>query len=67
MSLILTRKEGERIIINGNIEIMIYGINGRQVRLGINAPKNISVHREEVYKRLLSEKKTVNEINNFNE
>lgn len=47
--LVLTRKKGEAIILNDNIEVVIVGIDGEQVKLGINAPKNIDVHRKEVY------------------
>ena len=47
--LVLSRHKDESIIIGDNIEITIIGIRGDKVRLGINAPKNISVHREEVY------------------
>lgn len=47
--LVLARKKGEAIILNDNIEVVILGIEGDQVKLGINAPKNIEVHRKEVY------------------
>lgn len=47
--LVLTRKKGEAIILNDNIEIVILGVDGEQVKLGINAPKNIEVHRKEIY------------------
>lgn len=47
--LVLTRKKGEAIILNDDIEIVILGIEGEQVKLGINAPKNIEVHRKEIY------------------
>ncbi len=50
--LILTRKIGESLIINDNIVITILGVKGTQVRIGIDAPKNISIHREEVYKKV---------------
>jgi carbon storage regulator len=47
--LILTRKKGQSIIINNNIEIMISSIDGDQVKIGINAPKEVNVLRKEVY------------------
>lgn len=53
--LVLTRKTGESLIIgDGNITITILSQNNNHVRLGIEAPKNVSVHREEVYKRIQS-------------
>lgn len=53
--LILTRKVGESINIGDDITVTILGVQGLQVRLGINAPKNVSVHREEIYKRIQAE------------
>jgi carbon storage regulator len=50
--LILTRKLAEKIMIGDSISIVILGVKGEQVRLGINAPLNVSVHREEVYQRI---------------
>jgi carbon storage regulator len=47
--LVLSRKKNETIIINGNITITVVEIRGDKVRLGINAPRDVSVHREEVY------------------
>ena len=53
--LILTRRAGETLIIGDDVTVTVLDIKGRQVRLGINAPKDISVHREEVYERIKKE------------
>ncbi len=55
--LILTRKMDESIIIDGDITVTILNIDGNQVRLGIDAPKSVTVHREEIHKRIQAEAK----------
>jgi carbon storage regulator len=50
--LILTRRVGETLMIGDDVSVTVLGVKGNQVRLGINAPKNVSVHREEIYKRI---------------
>ncbi|PCH58895.1 MAG: carbon storage regulator [Burkholderiaceae bacterium] len=53
--LILTRKDNESLFIGDDIEITVLSVKGNQVRIGINAPKDIDVHREEVYRRINSQ------------
>jgi carbon storage regulator len=55
--LILTRKVNETLIIGDDVNVTVLGVKGNQVRLGINAPKDVSVHREEIYLRIQQEKK----------
>jgi carbon storage regulator len=53
--LILTRRVGESLMIGDNVNVTVLGIKGNQVRLGVNAPKEVSVHREEIYQRIQRE------------
>jgi carbon storage regulator len=53
--LILTRKTGEKIIIGGGITISVIEVRGDQVRIGVDAPKTVKVHREEVFEAIKSE------------
>ena len=54
--LILTRRVGETLVIGDDVSITVLGVKGNQVRVGINAPKDVSVHREEIYERIHNEK-----------
>ncbi|HBU51470.1 MAG: carbon storage regulator [Alteromonas sp.] len=54
--LILTRRVGETVCIGDDVTVTILGVKGSQVRVGINAPEHVSVHREEIYMRIHSEK-----------
>mgnify|MGYP001342433494 CR=1 FL=1 len=56
--LILTRRVGETLIIGDNVKVTVLGVRGHQVRVGVDAPKDVSVHREEIYKRIQDEKST---------
>lgn len=64
--LVLSRRLGETLIIGDDVKITVLGISGNQVRLGIAAPKNVSVHREEVYRRIQDEMGQQAPIDNVN-
>jgi carbon storage regulator len=55
--LILTRRVGESLMIGDNITVTVLGVKGNQVRIGVNAPKDVAVHREEIFRRIELEKK----------
>jgi carbon storage regulator len=53
--LILTRRVGETVMIGDEVTVTVLGVKGNQVRIGVNAPKNVAVHREEIYDRIKKE------------
>ena len=54
--LILTRRVGETIMVGDEVQVTVLGVKGNQIRIGINAPEEIAVHREEIYKRIIQER-----------
>lgn len=58
--LILTRRIGEVVRIADTVKVIVMGVNNSQVRLGVEAPMEISVHREEIYKRIMMEEEAAN-------
>ena len=54
--LILTRRVGETVMIGNDVTVTVLGVKGNQVRIGVNAPKNVTVHREEIFDRINAEK-----------
>jgi len=55
--LILTRRVGETVVIGDDVDVTVLGVKGNQVRLGVKAPREVSVHREEIYKRIKAEER----------
>jgi len=54
--LILTRRVGETLMIGDEVSVTVLGVKGNQVRIGVNAPKEVAVHREEIFERIKNEK-----------
>jgi carbon storage regulator len=53
--LILTRRVGETLMVGDDVTVTVLGVKGNQVRIGVNAPKDVAVHREEIYERIKDE------------
>ena len=60
--LILTRRVGEKLIIGENVTVTVLGVKGNQIRIGIDAPRDVQVNREEVYQRILKEREGLNRV-----
>ena len=59
--LILTRRVGETLMVGDQVTVTILGVKGNQVRIGVNAPRDVAVHREEIYQRIQDEKSDADE------
>jgi carbon storage regulator len=64
--LALTRKKGESIMVGSDVEVIVLGVQGDQVKLGFVAPKNVAIHRKEIYKQIQDENKAASDSININ-
>lgn len=63
--LILTRRVGETLMVGDEVTVTVLGVKGNQVRIGVNAPKEVAVHREEIYQRIQREKEGNEDVGNY--
>lgn len=63
--LALTRKKGESIMVGDNVEVIVLGVQNEQVKLGISAPKTVSIHRKEIYTQIQDENKKAADVKSF--
>ncbi|MBE0483700.1 MAG: carbon storage regulator CsrA [Bacterioplanes sp.] len=63
--LILTRRVGETLMVGDEVTVTVLGVKGNQVRIGVNAPKEVAVHREEIYQRIQREKEGDDDVGNY--
>ena len=61
--LVLSRRVGEKLVIGEDVTVTVLGVKGSQVRIGIDAPRDVTVHREEIYQRILKEQKSLKKNN----